>query len=632
MKNFAKNLDRILAPHVRSGERFIEVSWDTALNTIASELKKIVKVYGGDSIAFIGCSKCSNEENYIIQKFARFLGSNNIDNCARLCHAISVEVLEKSLGLGAQTNPFSDLLYSKAILIIGYNPVVSHPPLASIIMEARKRGAKVIVIDVRESETAKMADIFIQVKKPGLDYMILLCMINIILSKGLCNKEFLLQKTEGLDGFLSIVKKFDSSFCEEMLMIPRKLIEEAAEEFALAGCGSILWGMGVTQHANAYNNVAAIVNLALLLGYVGRKGCGLYPVRGQNNVQGACDMGCLPNYLPGYARVDDEKARKLFQSAWGVDWIPSIPGYTSVEVFEKALNGDIKALFIIGENPVVSHPNRVLVEKALQNIELVVVNEIRWSETAYLADYVLASAAHTEKDGSYTNSERRVQWSFKVFDPPGNAVPDWVVFSRLGDLMGLRNWRSYESAENILMEISNTVPIYYGITPERLKASEDGLVWPCHNEVCSQRLYQNKFETPTGKARFLSIESNDFKNFSKLILTTFRLGECYNTTLCINNTKGVDIDTAFLSRQDAHLLNIRDGDLIEIATRCGKSTFHAKIDDKIPKGVIAIPWHKKANIITCNSQVGSEYVQPLKSVEILEIKILETSTRNKSIH
>ncbi|MEL9939689.1 MAG: molybdopterin-dependent oxidoreductase [Ignisphaera sp.] len=619
--NLTSPSNRVLYPYVRRGDIFSEATWNSVLNDIATELRKIVKVYGGSSIAFIGCSQCSNEENYLIQKLARFLGSNNIDNCARLCHAISVDVLAKSLGFGAQTNPFSDLLYSKAILIIGYNPVATHPPLAALILEAKKRGAKIIVIDVRRSETAELADIFIQIGRPGEDYKLLLCMANIIISSGLYNKRFVHQMTEGFEGFYQIAKRYDISKCRE-LGVESSLVEEVAREFASAGCGSILWGMGITQHVTAKNNVSAIVNLALLLGYIGRRGCGLYPVRGQSNVQGACDMGALPNYLPGYVRVDDEYKKRLFQDAWNIDNIPSEPGYTSIEIFEKALKGDIRALFIIGENPVLSHPNSTMVRKALQNIELVVVHEIRWSETTQYADYVLPVATRLEKEGSYTNSERRVQWSYKILDPPGKVLPDWVIVEQLGRMIGLDSWREYGSVEDITIEISSVVPIYRGITPQKLKENENGVIWPCENGECTSRLYQNRFETPLGKAIFSRItdkEEDDKREY--LILTTYRSSLCYNTSLCIDK----NIDIAIINRFDAKAIGIDDGDVIEIETECGKEIFYAKTNDKVPRGVVAIPWHRKANMVTCTKR-GSDngsYTQPLKSIRITNIKIVQ---------
>ncbi|MEM0027302.1 MAG: molybdopterin-dependent oxidoreductase [Ignisphaera sp.] len=617
---------RVLYPYVRRGDIFSEATWSSILNDIATELRKIVKVYGGSSIAFIGCSQCSNEENYLIQKLARFLGSNNIDNCARLCHAISVDVLAKSLGFGAQTNPFSDLLYSKAILIIGYNPVATHPPLAALILEAKKRGAKIIVVDVRRSETAGLADIFIQVSRPGEDYKLLLCMANIIISSGLYDKSFVLRMTEGFEEFYQIAKLYNVSKCEE-LGVEKSLVEEAAKEFALAGCGSILWGMGVTQHVTAWNNVSAIVNLALLLGYIGRRGCGLYPVRGQSNVQGACDMGALPNYLPGYIRVEDDHKRKLFQNVWNIDNIPSEPGYTSIEVFEKALKGDIRALFIIGENPVISHPNSAIVRKALQNIELVVVHEIRWSETIQYTDYVLPVAARIEKEGSYTSSERRVQWSYKVLDPPEKALPDWVIIERLGRMIGLSNWREYGSVEDITVEISSVVPIYRGITPQKLKENENGVIWPCKNGECISRLYQNGFETPSGKAMFSKIVNKEMDNKrGYLTLTTYRSGLCYNTSLCIDN----NADVAIINRFDAKTMGIDNGDLIEIETECGKEMFYARTDDKVPRGVVAIPWHRKANMVTCvNTEGDSGYTQPLKSIRIISVRIVQKNQTDR---
>jgi len=343
--------NRLFYPLARVGEGFREVSWSTAVGSIASELRKILRVYGGDAVAFLGCSKCSNEENYLLQKLARLAGSNNIDNCARLCHAVSVRVLARQLGLGAQTNPFYDLLYSRAIMILGYNPAATHPPLASLLQEARKRGSKLVVVDVRDSETTGIADVFVRLPGPGLDHVFLNCVAKAAILRGLYNREFVEEKTEGFDGFVESLEPYTPAICEEVLEIPWSTIEMVAEVFATAGTGSILWGMGVTQQPEGEKAVEAATNLALLLGYVGKRGCGLYPVRGQNNVQGACDMGALPEYLPGYASVVDSVARKRLEELWGFEGLPSEPGLSAVEVFEAASRGRIRALVIVGEKP-----------------------------------------------------------------------------------------------------------------------------------------------------------------------------------------------------------------------------------------------------------------------------------------
>jgi formate dehydrogenase major subunit len=617
------NKDRVFAPLVRIGRRFSEASWSTVILSIASELRKVLKVYGGDSVAFLGCSKCSNEENYLLQKFARLVGSNNIDNSARLCHAVSAKVLTKALGFGAQTNPFEDLVYSKAILVIGYNPVVSHPPLASLLMRARGRGAQLIVIDVRESETARIADVFIRLWRPGLDYALLNCMAKAIMLKGLYNRGFIEKRTEGFEEFVKSLEPYTPASCEELLNIPWSTIASVAESFALAGSGSILWGMGVTQQLLAERTVEAIVNLALLLGYIGKKGCGLYPVRGQNNVQGACDMGALPEFLPGYLRVGDEEARRRLERLWNSDELSAEPGLTAIEIIESASRGKIRALFIVGENPLLSYPNSELVAKALRNTELVVVSDARLSETASYADYIIAAATWAEKEGSYTSSERRVMWSFKVFNPPGSAVPDWLFLTMLGEAAGLRGWRRYDSPEEVLREINEAVPIYRGITPERLKESESGLTWPCNGVCNSSVLYVNGFATASGKARFSSASAPAGDGFKGFRLITFRLSECYNTYLCLNSEAYSEASIVLVNRLDAEELGIIDGEKVLVSTPCGEVVLRARVVDSISRGVVAVPWHREANSITCEEPLNNAKTPLLKNVKVVGIRPLK---------
>jgi len=616
------NRNRVFAPLVRIGERFSEASWGSVFLSIASELRKILRVYGGDSIAFLGCSKCTNEENYLLQKFARLAGSNNIDNSTRLCHAISTRVLAKMLGFGAQTNPFEDLLYSRAILILGYNPVVSHPPLASIILQAKGRGAQLIVVDVRESETAKVADVFVKLRRPGLDYVLLNCMAKAIVLKGLHNREFIEKRSEDFEEFVKSLEPYTPSTCEELLEISWSTVSKVAESFALAGSGSILWGMGVTQQRLAERTTEAIANLALLLGYVGRRGCGLYPVRGQNNVQGACDMGALPEYLPGYARIEDDEARRRLEKLWNADGLSAKPGLTAIEVIEAASRGKIRALFIVGENPLLSYPNSELVAKALRNTELVIVSDVRFSETASYADFLIATAKWAEKEGSYTSSERRVRWSYKVFDPPGSAIPDWLFLTLLGDAVGLRGWRRYDSPEDVLREVNEAVAIYRGITPEKLKASEDGLTWPCYGECGDDVLYVSRFATTSGRARFSKACVSMVDEFNGFRLVTYRLSGCYNTSLCLNN--GADSEAAYIliNRLDAEELGISDGEKVIVKTPCGEAVLRARVVEDISRGVVAAPWHQGVNRVVCEEPLNDAKTPLLKNVKVLSIKPL----------
>ncbi|HII60356.1 TPA: formate dehydrogenase subunit alpha [Pyrococcus horikoshii] len=586
--------DRLKHPLKKEGESFRRISWEKAISEISTKLKEIIEDYGPGSIAFIASSKVTNEENYLIQKIARLLGTNNVDNCARLCHESSVHALKLTLGDGVQTNPYSDLERFGAIMIWGYNPAETHPVVMQYILGAKRRGGKIIVIDIRETLTMRFAD-YRLVIKPGTDITLANAIMNVIIEGNLYNKEFVESRTTGFSEIRMGVKKYTPEYAEKVTGVPAELIREVAEVFAKAGSGAIMWGMGITQQISGVENVLALVDIALLLGYFGEKG-GLYPMRGQNNVQGAAYMGTLSEFLPGYIPLSDSKFRRKVAKMWGVEDLPTERGFYLTEYWDAILKGDLKALYIVGENPAVSDANALKVRKALTKLDLLVVQDLFLTKTARFAHYILPAAAFCEKEGSYMNSERRIQWSFKVCDPPGESKPDWEILVMLARALGLKGF-DYSKVEDITREYFKLFPALRNRSIEELKAR--GIIIP------APRLYVDSFNTHDGKARFVAVEQimpwEEPNGEYPLILTTVRLINHYNTGEMTRRSPSLakmsGESVVFISREDAREYGIEDGDYVIVETRRGSLRLKAKIA-KIQKGVIAIPFHFDANLLT----------------------------------
>ena len=595
---FALSKDRVKKPLKRDKKFLRPITWGEAIEEISHRLLEIKEFYGPDAVAFIASSKITNEENYLLQKIARLFGTNNIDNCARLCHEASVHALKTTVGTGTQTNPYEDLENFGAILIWGYNPAETHPVIIRYIKSAKKKGAKVIVVDVRETITMNFAD-YKFIIKPGTDIVLANAMIHTIIKEELYNDEFIKGRTTGFSEIRMATMKYTPQYAEKVTGVPASLIQKAAKDFALAGSGAIMWGMGVTQHVSGVENVLAIIDLALLLGYIGNKG-GLYPMRGQNNVQGAAYMGALSEFLPGYIPLENEKFRKRVASLWGVEDLPTERGLYLTELWDAIERGDIKALYIVGENPAVSEANFTRVRKALRKLDLLVVQDLFITHTAKYAHYILPASAFCEKEGSYMNSERRLQWSEKVYEPLADSKPDWEILTLLGKALGLPGFE-YSSVEEITEE-------YFRLFPELEEKSIKDLKEGKEMFLPKKRLHTWEFATPDGKARFIAVEQippwESTNGEYPFALTTVRLISHYNTgemTLRSPSlTKLMGEPKILINIEDAKDLDIEDNDLVEIETRRGKIRMRVKIG-KVARGVVAVPFHFKANKITNNA-------------------------------
>ncbi len=483
--------ERLTHPLKRKGAFFERISWSEALSEITSHIKKIVELHGPDAIGFSGGCLCTNEENYLIQKLARRIGTNNVDSCARLCHNPSVHALKRMVGFGAASTTMSSMKDSKLLLFIGSSLADSHPILTQYVMEAKNRGAKVIDIDPRGPSFAKFADLHLKVA-PGTDMALLNAMANVIISEGLENKEFINKRTTGYEEFRSVVEKYNPEKVEKITEISPMLVRQAAGLYANSGGSLILVGIGITEQAQGTDTVAAAINLALLTGNYGRVGTGVCPLRGQANVQGAGDMGASSEFFPGGISID-ETSTKTLETMWGFK-VPSKKGATMMEWISKALTGEIKAMYIMGFNPVHSLPDRTRTEKALSSLELLVVQDIFMSATAALAHYVLPAATWPEREGSMTNMDRMVQWRRKLLEPIAETKPDWWILIELAERLGYQEF-NYGSPRDVLEEISRVVHPYSGINWEILSKNSE-VRYPLVDGKNVDVLFTERFHTP----------------------------------------------------------------------------------------------------------------------------------------
>ncbi|MGI6225060.1 MAG: formate dehydrogenase subunit alpha, partial [Peptococcales bacterium] len=472
--NFINHPDRLKSPLIKKDGKFTEATWEEAYQFIVEKINHVKENYGSDALAGLSSARCTNEENYLMQKlFRAVIGTNNIDHCARLCHASTVTGLAETLGSGAMTNSIEEALLADVIFVIGSNTTENHPVIGAKIRQAVRKGAKLIVAEPRRIDLVQDAEVFLQIK-PGTNVALINGLMKVILDEGLYNQEYITSRTEDFAKLKEMLKDVSIEEAAEICGIDVRDLQKAARIYAGGKRGAIYYAMGITQHSTGTENVMSISNLALLCGNIGKEGAGVNPLRGQNNVQGACDMGALPNVYPGYQKVNDPNINKKFAGAWGAN-LPTNIGLTLPEILNKAETGDIKFLYIMGENPMVSDPDLNHVQKALESLDFLVVQDIFLTETAEFADVVLPAVTFAEKDGTFTNTERRVQLVRKAIEPKGNAKPDWVIIMELMKRLGYS--ANYQHPQQIMEEIALVTPQYAGINYYRI--SETGLQWPC---------------------------------------------------------------------------------------------------------------------------------------------------------
>lgn len=604
---FVDHPDRLKTPLLRKHGEMQATDWQTALDLLHAKLGSIAAQHGPDSLMFLSSAKVSNEENYLLMKLARAgYGTNNIDHCARLCHSSTVTGLVETLGSGAMTNSLSCFDETELIFVIGSNTTEQHPLIGSRILQAVQRGARLIVADSRMIRLARHADLHLR-QQNGSDVALLGGMMRQILADGLEDAEFIAQRTENFAALRQGLERYTPEHVAKITGLLPDQVVAAAQLFASADRAMIVYAMGITQHSHGVDNVRAISNLALLTGNLGRPGTGVNPLRGQNNVQGACDMGALPDVYSGYQQVAAAAARQKFSAAWGVK-LPDTPGVMATHAIEAAAAGNIRGMLILGENPLISEANQALVQKALAQLEFLAVIDIFPTETAQLADLVLPAACYAEKDGSFTSTERRVQLGRKAVDPPGEARADWQILCQLLQRCGLQG--DYAAPAEIMAEIARLTPSYGGISYPRLAGS--GLQWPCPDAEHPGTPILHLDHCTRGKGRFSPV---DYRPPAELpdadypyLLNTGRTYFHWHTGSMTRRSHLLDREErqAFVEINpfDAEKHRVIARQQISISSRRGTISCAAQLTDRVPPGQLFIPFHfaeGAANVLTNNA-------------------------------
>ena len=625
--DFVNHPDRLTRPLIRIEEvpknvgleeisqAFRIIDWDEALGRVAHGLENIRQRHGANAIGVLSSAKCTNEDNYVIQKFARaVLGTNNVDHCARLCHASTVAGALAAFGDGAMSNSIADIDRADVLFVMGSNTTECHPIIGRRIKKAvRSHDAKLIVADPRGIILSETADIHLN-HLPGTDVALLNGMMRHMVEQDLWDRDFVEKFCEEYDPFLASLEPYTLKSVAEVTGIAENEIQKAAELFGRAKKGIVLYGMGITQHTTGTDNVKAIANLLMLTGNMGRPGTGFSPLRGQNNVQGACDMGALPNVFPGYQRVDDPETRAKFESVWGGK-LDGQPGRTLTDMFKDVHEGRIKAMYVVGENPMLSEADITHVKGALAKLEFLVVQDLFMTETAQMADLVLPGSSFAEKEGTFTNTERRVQRVRKAINPPGGARTDWEIVADLAARMG-HEWH-YEGIGDIMGEIAALTPIYGGMHYDRLE--KRGLQWPCWNRRHRGTAILHRDGFTRGKGKFHVVEDHPPAELPSsiypILLNTGRILEHWHTGSMTHRSQVLEElapeSRVEISPVDADRLGIEDGDIISLSSRRGKVQTKAKKTNRVRPGQAFMSFHwgdAPANALT------SSVVDPLAKI------------------
>lgn len=605
---------------------WVDVDWETALRIVVERFASIHAESGPEAFALLASAKCTNEENYLVQKLARqVLGTNNVDHCARLCHSSTVAGLAMSFGSGAMSNSMDDVAeQAAAFFVIGSNTTEQHPVFGAMLRQAvHQRGAKLLIADPRRIDLCDFATLHIR-QRPGTDVALLNGLMRLILERGDHNASFIAERCEGFDEFRESIEKYTPEFVSQVTRVSIRELEQAAELFGQNHPLAVIWAMGITQHTTGVLNVLSLANLQMLLGNMGVPGGGVNPLRGQNNVQGACDMGALPNVFPGYQAVTDAAAQAKFSAGWATSPAGSMgdrPGLTVTEMLDAAERGSVRALFILGEDPALTEPDSNHARHCLASAEFVVLQEILDSETAAYADVLLPGAAFAEKAGTFANTERRVQLIRAAISPPGMARSDWSILSELGGRLLTQLGRepagpqaawSYSHPRDILREVSELTPSYAGISFGRLERGER-LQWPVHSaeHPGTPILHVGKFTR--GKGKFLATEHLPARELPDaefpFLLTTGRVLFHWHGGELTRRVPGLvslcPEPTLELSPDDAMRLAISTGDELRVRSRRGEMLARANVTPRVSVGIVFANFHfpaeGNANNLTINA-------------------------------
>lgn len=644
---YATHEDRITKPMIRDSidQPWQEVSWEEALGFAASKLRGIQEKYGRESIGGITSSRCTNEETYLVQKLIRAgFGNNNTDTCARVCHSPTGYGLKTTLGESAGTQTFDSVMHADAVMVIGANPTDAHPVFGSLLKKRLRQGAKLIVADPRRIDLVKSPHVETQHHlklRPGSNVAFINAMAHVIINEGLEDTTFIAERCE--DGAYQAWRSFISEErhspenTESITGIPADELRGAARIYAEAKNAAIYYGLGVTEHSQGSSMVMGIANLALATGNIGREGVGVNPLRGQNNVQGSCDMGSFPHELPGYQHVADDEVRGRFEAAWGVT-LDNEPGLRIPNMFDAALDGTYKGMYCQGEDIAQSDPNTNHVQAALRSLECLVVQDIFLNETAKFAHVFLPGSSFLEKDGTFTNAERRINRVRKVM-PPLAGKQDWEVTQELSNALGYE--MSYTHPSEIMDEIASLTPTFTGVNYDRLEEM-GSIQWPCNDEAPDGTPIMHLESFPIGKGHFaiteyVATEERSTRKYP-LLLTTGRILSQYNVgaqTRRTDNQAWHDEDVLELHPLDAEDRGINDGDWVGIASRAGETVMRAKVSDRMQPGVVYTTFHHPgsgANVVTTDNSDWATNCPEYKVTAVQAVKVNEPSQWQQRYH
>lgn len=637
--DYVNSPERIKKPLVRRGDKFVEVSWDEALNVVTEKMKQVKKDHGSDALAVISSSKASNEESYLMQKFARqVLGTNNVDNCSRYCQSPATKGLFRTVGYGGDAGSLDDIAHADLVITVGSNTAESHPVLASKIKRSQKlRGAKLVVADLRKHEMAERADIFIH-PKAGSDLLWLSGVAKYILDQDWADQSFIDERVLKFDEFKQSLEKYTLDYVSERTGLTKEELIKVAEEIHNAGSVVICWAMGVTQQKGGSDTSTAISNLLLLTGNYGRPGTGAYPLRGHNNVQGCSDMGSMPNTFPGYQDVADDDIRAKFNKAWDAS-VPGEAGLNNHEMVEAIHEGKLKVLYLQGEDMGIVDSNINHVQEAFEKLDFFVVQDLFLTKTASFADVVLPASPSLEKEGTFTNTERRIQRFYPALEPLGDSKPDWQIISALAQRMG-RDW-NYSHPGEIMAEAASLTPLIAGVSYDRLEGYST-LQWPVQEDgTDSPMLYGDEFHFDDKKARFFPVEWTEPNGTSEeydLHVNSGRLLEHFHEGNMTYKSVGIARKTprAFIevSHELATERGLKDGSLVRLVNNFGAVKGHVLVTDRVTGNELYIPLNDNGelavNHLTTN-EVDSETDTPAYKDTSCKMEILNVEGKESPL-
>lgn len=602
--DFVQSNERLTKPLIKKNGAFVEAGWDEALDLIASKFLEIKQKYGNESLAGYSSAKCTNEDNYLFQKFVRkVFGSNNIDYCTRLCHASTVTAMLRSIGDGAGSNSIEDFATTDCLFVTGNNMIETHPVTATYVKNGKYKGQKLIVCDPRWTPLVKYADIWLQ-PRLGTDVALLNGMMYVIITEDLIKPDFIASRVEeGMEAFeelKKIVMEYTPEKTEEITSVPKDKIIAAARMYAKAETSMIATGMGMSQQVTGTNNVFALINMMLITGQIGKERAGIDPPRGQNNVQGATDVGCSPLVYPGYIPVTNDENRKRVAQLWNVPYenLSGKPGLTTVEIMNAAYDGKIKGMYIMGENPMLTDPDLNHTEHAIKNLEFLVVQDIFHTETTPYADVILPASSFAEKEGTFVNSDRRVLRVRKAVELPGEAREDWKIIVAIAERMGYSIGK-YDDASQIFDEIAHAAPMMAGISYDRIE--HQGIQWPCPHKdhPGTGTLFLERFNTPNGKAKLNPVkyvpQSEKASKEFPFILNSGRILYHYHTATMSRKNKSLtdfaNESYVLMNHDDVVKYGFIDKRKVKVVSKQGELETMLVASDQVAEGELFMPWH-----------------------------------------